>query len=575
MSNWAELALQPDARQLTLPRFLADVVERHTTREAIRFGDETLTYDELGTRVLRLARAMVASGIRSGSHVAVHMANRPEWIVTTFAAAMTGAVVIPVNTFATPEERDYILEHGDAEVLILQKSLLKRDFLDELLQTHGELAQQQPGVVRLAALPDLHSIFCLGIDDDVGAIESFSNLDARADAVAQARVEQCARDISPDDEAMIIYTSGTTARPKGVLHAHRAPVIQSWRFAEYMDLGPHDRVWTAQPFFWTAGIAMSLGATLASGATLLLQETFDAGDALDCIESQRATTLLAWPHQEKAMAEQALSEQGISEQALSEQGTSAARDLSSVRKIEFASPLAALAGLQSDIWGTYGSYGLSETFTLFSALPASAPANLRARTSGKPLPGMSVRIVDPAGGGEVASGEPGEIAVKGLTFMLGYYKVDPQLYLDDEGYFRTKDGGHIDDDGYLHWTGRLSNLIKTGGANVSPAEVDEALLDYPGLRATVTLGVDHPTLGEAIVLCAVPSGSEPPAVEDLKAHLKKKLAAYKLPRTIMFFGNDDVAYTGNQKIQVDPIRDAAMKRLCEQRTEIAGHVYGG
>jgi acyl-CoA synthetase (AMP-forming)/AMP-acid ligase II len=559
MNDSAELALQPDARQLTLPRFLADVTARHGEREAVRFGDTSITYDELAAQALLLARGLSASGVARGTHVAVHMANRPEWIVATFAVAMTGAVVIPVNTFATAAERDYILEHSDAEVLLLQKTLLKRDFLDELFATHTQLADQGPGAVELAALPDLHSVFCLGLTNDRGAVEPYTVLEERADSVPAKRIETAAHAVEPDDEAIIIYTSGTTARPKGVLHAHRAPVVQSWRFAEFMELTHDDRVWTSQPFFWTAGIAMSLGATFAAGATLLLQETFDAGAALECIASQRATTLFAWPHQEKAMAEHP---------------DVGKYDLSRARKVEFASPLAKIVGLETDDWGTWGSYGLSETFTLFSAIPVSAPAATRAGTSGKPLPGMSVRIVDPGGGGELAPGERGEIAVKGLTFMLGYYKVDPSLYLDAEGYFRTKDGGRIDEDGYLHWTGRLSNLIKTGGANVSPAEVDEAMFDYPGIRTTVTVGIDHPTLGEAIVLCAVPSGAEPPAVEAIAAHLKDKLARYKLPRKILFFDNAEVSYTGNQKIQVDPMREAVEKRLAQERVEIAGHTYG-
>lgn len=558
METSAELALQGDPRQLTLPRFLADVCERHGPREAVRFGNLTLTYDDVGEAALRLARGLAASGVRKGSHVAVLMANRPEWIVAAHAVAQLSAVLIPVNTFATPEERDYILAHSDTEVLIFQQRLLSRDFLAEFMESHPELSTQEPGNIDIASLPDLHSAYCLGLDGDTGAVESMDALDQRAENVPADGIREIGASVLPDDEAMIIYTSGTTSRPKGVLHAHRSPVIQSWRFAELMELTSDDRVWTAQPFFWTAGIAMSAGATFAAGATLLLQETFDPGAALACIEAEGATALFAWPHQEKAMAEHPDAKR---------------RELRCARKIEFASPLAPLVGLETDEWGTYGSYGLSETFTLFSALPASAPAELRARTNGKPLPGMSVRIVDPDGGGEVAAGTSGEIAVKGLTFMLGYYKVDPDLYLDHEGYFRTQDGGSIDADGYLHWTGRLSNLIKTGGANVSPAEVDEALIDYPGLRASVTVGVEHPTLGEAIVMCVVPSGSETPALEEIESHLKSKLARYKIPRHILVFTEEEVAFTGNQKIQVDAMRAAAAARLAAERIEIAGYRY--
>lgn len=249
------------------------------------------------------------------------------------------------------------------------------------------------------------------------------------------------------------------------------------------------------------------------------------------------------------------------------------RDLSSVFRVEFSSPLAALAGVKTDEWGTYGSYGLSETFTLASALPASASAELRAETSGQPLPGMLLRIVDPETGAPLARGEKGEIAVKGATFMKGYAKVDPQLYIDAEGYFRTQDGGHFDAEGYLHWSGRLSNLIKTGGANVSPLEIEAVAAQQPGLRTALAVGVPHPTLGEAIVLCAVPSEGTVVDVDALQSALREKLAAYKAPRWILVFEASELSFTGNQKVQVGPLREAAQARLERDRVEIAGFRY--
>lgn len=561
----AELRLQPDPTRYTLPRFLEDVVERHAARAAVRFEGAELSYGELERESRRLARALIAAGVVKGARVALLMANRPEWIVTAFAVAMTGAVLVPVNTFATPDERDYILRHSDASVLLLQSSLLGHRFLDDLLSAHPELGDGEPGRLRCAALPQLRRVVCLPTGDDraddppAGGIDGREQLLAGRASVDDALLDAIGEQVTPADDAVIIYTSGTTARPKGVLHYQRAPVIQGWRFAELMGLDTDDRVWTAQPFFWTAGMAMSLGATMAAGACLVLHETFDAAAALACIEAERITTVLAWPHQEKSMAEHP---------------DAAGRDLGSVKHVEFASPLAALAGLETDEWGTYGSYGLSETFTLASALPASAPAKLRADTSGKPLPGMQLRVVDPDSGQPIDEHDKGELTVKGLTFMRGYYKVEPELYLDGDGFFHTQDGGSFDDDGHLHWSGRLSNLIKTGGANVSPLEIEDALVEYPGLKAGVAVGVPHPTLGEIVVLCAVCVDEATPEAGAIREHLRTRLAAYKVPKVVLFFEEGDVSYTGNQKVQVAPLREAARARLAEQHVEVDGHRYG-
>jgi acyl-CoA synthetase (AMP-forming)/AMP-acid ligase II len=336
-------------------------------------------------------------------------------------------------------------------------------------------------------------------------------------------------------------------------------VIQSWRFAELLGLNPEDIVYTAQPLFWTAGISMSLGATLAAGAKLLLQEIFSPETALDCIEAERATTVHAWPHQEKAMAEHP-----------SAQG----RDLSPVHRVEFNSPLAKLVGLEEDVWGIYASYGMSETFTLISALPASASAQERDSNSGRTLPGMEIRIVDPETGEPRGTGERGEIIVRGVTLMQGYWKVPLENVLDADGFFHTGDGGYIDAEGLLHWKGRLSGMIKTGGANVSPLEIEKAAADLPAVRAAIALGVPHPTLGEAVVLCIVPTVGNTVDEKVLRARLRERLAVYKVPRHVIVVAEADAPTTGTQKLRADALRTLALERMGAARIEIAGHIYG-
>jgi acyl-CoA synthetase (AMP-forming)/AMP-acid ligase II len=535
-----------------------DVAGPHGDRLALRFEGRDWSYCELERESRRLARALLAAGVSKGTRVAALFGNRPELVQAFFAAGLLGAVLVPVNTFAAPDELDYVLRHGDASVLLLQRELLKHRYLEGLLERHPELGRDAPGRLRCAALPQLRRAVCLGLDAARGAVEGWGAFLARADEVPDALLDAAAREVHPADDGLVIYTSGTTARPKGVIHLQRAAAIQSWRFAELLGIVADDRVWTAQPFFWTAGLAMSLGATLAAGASLHLQESFDPAAALACFEAERITTVHAWPHQEKALAEHP---------------DAARRDLASIRKLRATSPLAGLAGIEKDEWGPDAAYGLSETFTIVTALPANAPVERRRASHGAPLAGNVVRIVDPESGRELPRGEAGEIAVKGATLMRGYAKVEPELVFDAEGFFRTQDGGWLDESGELHWTGRLSNLVKTGGANVSPVEVESALASHPALRAALAVGVPHPTLGEALVLCAVPREGARPDEAEIRSFLAARLAAYKVPRRVLFFGADELAYTGSQKVQLAPLRDAALRRLEREGAEIAGHRY--
>jgi fatty-acyl-CoA synthase len=276
------------------------------------------------------------------------------------------------------------------------------------------------------------------------------------------------------------------------------------------------------------------------------------------IERERATALHAWPHQQSAMGEHP---------------SAAGRDLTSLAKLDFHSPVAALAGVEKDVYGYGASYGLSETFTICSGIPSDAPAEQRKACNGVAWPGMSLRIADPASGAPLPAGAEGEITVKGVTLMRGYYKVLPELVFDGEGYFHTQDSGSIDADGALHWNGRLSNMIKTGGANVAPIEIQELLESHPGLRVGIPVGIEHPTLGEALVLCAVKTEGAEVDEESLRAWLRERLAAYKVPRRVLFFRADELAYTGNQKVQVEPLKQAALRRLREERAEIQGYRF--
>ncbi len=556
MTATDSIRLQPDATRHTWGHFIEDVAARHGDSVVIRFEGCDITANQLLADSRRLAKALATAGVSKGTRVALHMANRPEFAVASFACAMLGAVLAPVNTFATKDEREYILRHSDSALLLFQRHLLKYDFLEELFEILPEL-RDGDGTLYCERIPQLRQAVALGLDEQVGGVQAWDAFLASGDTFPDAVLDAMIAEVHPADDGLIIYTSGTTSRPKGVLHMQRAAVIQSWLIADEMRFSPTDRVWTTYPMFWSAGICMALGATIGAGATLVLQETFDPEAALRCLVEERANATQAWPHQAKAMAEHPLY---------------AELDLSHIDKEVYR--LEPEISPEEDTWGTQGSFGMTETFTFVANLPADAPVELRNGTSGKTRAGMQVRILDTETHEPLPVGSEGEIAVKGLTLMRGYYKVAPEQTFDSEGYFHSQDGGFLDADGYVHWNGRISGLIKTGGANVSPMEIEESLLGFPNMRTGIPFGAPHPTLGEVIVLCAVAMGGEPLDESAILAFLKEKLATYKLPRKILMFTEDDLDFTGNQKIQTGKLVDKALARLRDESVEIEGVNYG-
>jgi fatty-acyl-CoA synthase len=540
----------PDDVGLTFGAFVDDVARAHGPRPALVFGDSRWTYDELAAEIRRCAGGLLAVGVVKGTRVGLLLGNRPEWIVACWAAGMVGGVVVPISTFAGREERDYVLRHSDTSVLIVEDALLKHRYVDDLCELYPELA----GGGRTAALPFLRRVVEVPTEAGPPRFETWDELLAGGATVSDAELAAAAAAVAPSDYGVVIYTSGTTASPKGVLHNQRTPVLQAWRVGDHLRCLPEDRVASTYPFFWSAGFTMGMAATFARGACLVLQEWFDPADTLAAIEAERITTLYAAPHQEAALAEHP---------------DAATRDLSSLRKVNASSPLRQLAGIEGQDWGLPGAYGLSETFTFATSIAADEPWELRKTLHGKPFPGVEVRIVDEAGA-ELPRGAYGEICVRGVTVMEGYYKVPREEVFDAEGFFHTRDAGAILPDGNLHWTGRLSGLIKTGGANVSPVELELELARWGRLRTVMAVGVPHPTLGEAVVVCATRRAGEEVSEADVRAYLKERLSSYKVPRRVLFVEESELSFTSSQqKVQLEALRARAVERLVAEDAEPA------
>jgi fatty-acyl-CoA synthase len=549
------LSEEPCLGELTLCGFVREVSERFPEREAVVAphpdGMERWSYRDLWDRSVEVAKALVGAGLGKGERVGILMTNRPEFLSAVFGSALAGGIAVPLSTFSTPHELQYLLAKSACSVLLLERRVLKKDFAQILCDLDSAIGKSATGLTSLN-FPFLRCLAMLDSDAPMGAIDTWSRFITRGAKVSDQRVKARAAAVAPADPGVLFFSSGSTDRPKGILSAHRGVALQLWRMRRQQALGDDVRAWTANGFFWSGNFAMVLGATLAAGGTLVLQRTFDPEAALELMERERVNFPFAWPHQWAQLID-ATNWNDV--------------DLSALKYIDVDSPIARHRTVATSWTEPRHCYGNTETFTLTTGYPANTSREAAAGSHGVPLPGNSLKIVDPFTGTVVPIGARGEIAVKGPTLMLGYLGTPIDETLDDEGYFRTGDGGHVDNAGRLYWEGRLNDIIKTGGANVSPVEIDSIIKDCPGVKLCQTVGIAHETLGEIVVTCIVRHDGATLTEETVRNFAKETLASYKVPRRVLFIGEEDLALTGSAKVKTNSLREFVTRTLAADARE--------
>ena len=546
------LSGEPGLGALTLPGFLREVTLKFSEREAVVLrspdGIERCTYASLWDHAIDVARALVACGVTKASRVGVLMTNRPEWIASMFGVGLAGGVAVTLSTFSTPAELDYLLQSSCVSVLLLERIVDKKDFTHILCDLEPAIRGASVGALMSVRYPFLRYLAVLGEELD-GSIDTWSNFLARGHSVSVDLIRHISDNVRPSDTGSIFFSSGTTDKPKGILNSHRAMAIQCWRSRRLFALKDDVRCWSANGFMWSGNFVMALGGTLAAGGALVLQRLFRPEEALALMQAERVTLPIAWPHQ-WAQLQSASNWNDV--------------DLSSLRYVDPASPAAQHPSVSAQWSEPRWAYGNTETFTVSVSFPSGTPPEVARGSHGLPLPGNILKIVDPDTGTITPRGTRGEIAIKGPTLMQGYLGIPSDETLDDEGFFLTGDGGYVDRDGRLFWEGRLTEVIKTGGANVSPMEVDSELTALPGVRMGKTVGMPHDTLGEMVVACVVAYEGALLTEQGIRALLKSKLASYKVPRRVFFVQDDELSLTGSAKIRLSSLRELILKKMnCE------------
>ena len=524
------MAQMPRAR--TIPALIDELAALHPDREALVGGTRRYTYRELREAVLKTAKGLHALGVRHGDKVALLMGNQPEWIVADFAITALGAVMVGLNTWATARELEYLLAHSDTRVLITSGRYLKYDYLDML-------ASMTPRDTRL---PVLRDVILVG---DLSAPEchTWDDIEALGARVDDATLAHAMTAVQPTDQAYLLYTSGSTALPKGVMLQHCALIENMWHIGERQQVTADDRVWLAVSMFWSFACENALFNVITHGGCVVLQESFDPGAALALIERERCTLFYGTPN----MA-----------QALHEHPARGAHDLSSLRSgATLGTPAQIQRVIDLGARAVCNIYGLTETYGNCTVTPASDALERRLNSVGPALPGVSLRIVDTDSAAPCAVGQAGEIRVKGYV-TTGYYK-DPEQTrsaFDADGYFRTGDLGFLDADGYLHFRGRIKELVKTGGINVAPVEIEEILLTHPAVRLAFCTGVFDAVRDEIIGAVIVLEPGQTTTAEALSAHCRQALAAYKIPQRYRFVSESELPLTTTGKLQKNRLATA-------------------
>ena len=521
---------------VTIPALLDEQAQQYGAREAVVAGSggqvQRLTYQALRTEVRRVAKGLMAIGVARGDHVAILMGNRVEWLLAFLAVQQLGGTAVGLNTWATPRELAFALEHADVSCVIAVERFRKADY-------RAVLAGMQPWAGNF---PKLRKVVWLGAE--AGAPVSTSGpgemtwdaVLARGAGIDDARIDAAGAAVQGSDVAVLLYTSGSTAAPKGILLQHHYWISNSWHIGERQKVTPHDRLWLAVSLFWSFGSVNAFPNMFSHGACTVLQEHFDAAEALSLIERERCTIFYGTPN----MA-----------QALTEHPARAQHNLSSLRSgATIGTPEQVMTIVNLGAASICNIYGLSETYGNCAVIDADEPVEVRMQSVGQPLPGVKARICHHETGVALAAGEVGEIRIKGPLFLAYYKDADKtRASYDADGFFHTGDLGMLDSAGRLYYRGRLKEMVKSGGINIAPIEVEEALMRHPEVRTAYVIGVPHAELDEVLAAIVVPKDGKQPSADALTLFCKQELAAYKVPAHFRFVTDADLPLTTTGKVQ--------------------------
>jgi acyl-CoA synthetase (AMP-forming)/AMP-acid ligase II len=512
---------RPDITFRSIPRMARMNAARFGSRRAVVDQDAVLSFADVNTEMLRVSAALIAGGVEPGDRVAVWAPNSAGWMVAALGILATGAWLVPVNTRYRGAEASYILAKTDARTLFTTDPFLGTDYRQMLRE----------------AAPDLRALSDVVILPPSGRYggTTWERFLERGRDVPASAVQDRLDAISPDDVSDVIFTSGTTGTPKGVMLRHGASLRGfGVSYNNAFQLGEGDRHLVATPFSHCFGYKAGWMLSLLMGATTYPVATFDAGKALRLIDHERITHMPGAPTHFFALLDHPDRER---------------HDLSSLRRVLLAAsivPPELVHRLRDEIGlkGIVGGYGLTENHATGTMSDPGDPVDIVATTVGKPVDGIEVKIVDEANQ-ELVQGQAGEILLRGYAHMTGYFDdaaATAEAFVD--GWLRTGDIGLVDERGYVRVTDRKKDIYIMGGFNVSPAEVENLLLKFPKIEQVAVVGVPDQRFGQVGMAFVIPRPGLTVTAEEVIEYAREHIANYKVPRRVEIVSSFPLNATG-------------------------------
>ena len=538
-----------------------EIASKYPKREAIVSIHQNIrfTYDELAKEVNTLAKALISSGFKKGERVGIWSSNNLEWLLTQYAAAKAGVILVTINPAYRSHELDYVLGQSGCKGLILQNQFKTSDYESMISEICPEINEVNPGELKSNKFENLTTIISMTSSKVKGIYDwkEFLNLSKNID---DKELEIRQDDLDVDDAINIQYTSGTTGFPKGATLSHHNILNNGYFTGATMNFTEKDRLVVPVPLYHCFGMVLANLACLTHGACVIYpSEGFEPDLALKAVEDENATALHGVPTM--FIAELALS--NFKEY-----------DLSSLRTGLMAGSPCPIETMKQVIELMHMTeveiaYGMTETSPVSFQTKVDSPMEKRVGTVGSVHPHVQVKIIDPDTGKICTVGEAGELCTRGYSVMLGYWEnpEGTESAIDSKGWMHTGDTAVMDEDGYVNIVGRIKDMIVRGGENVYPVEIEDFLMAHEDIEAVQVTGVPDPKYGEEIIAWISLKEGKNPSEDDIKEFCKGKVAHYKVPRYIRFGNDFPMTVTG--KVQKYKMRETSIKELGLKEQETA------